>query len=108
MLGIDLADLIEENRAAVRLLESADPAFVRAGKRAALVTEQFAFEQLRRKRRAMHRDEFRLVPPAQIVNRVRGQLLARAAFAFDQDVRRRGRDLPDRVEHFAQAPAIRR
>ena len=56
----------------------------------------------------MHRDELRLVPAAQIVNRVRGQFLAGAAFAFDQNIRRRRRDLPDRVEHFAQAPAIRR
>ena len=36
------------------------------------------------------------------MNRVRGQFLAGAAFPFDQDVRGRGRDLADRVEHFAQ------
>ena len=87
VLGIDLANFIEKNRAAVRLLEPADAAFVRAGKRAAFVTEQFALEQRRRQRRAMHRYELRLVPPAQIVNGVRGQFLARAAFAFDQNIR---------------------
>ena len=99
---IDLADFIEKNRAAIRLFEPADPALVRAGKRAPFVPEKFALEQLRRERRAMNRDEFRLVPAAQIMNRLRGQFLAGAAFAFDQDICRGGRDLPDRVEHFAQ------
>ena len=68
---VDLANLIEENRAAVRLLEPADPAFVRTGERASLVAEQLALEQLRRERRAMDRDELRLVPPAQIMDRLR-------------------------------------
>ena len=36
------------------------------------------------------------------MDRVRGQFLARAAFAFDQDIGRRGRHLFDRVENFAQ------
>ncbi len=45
---------------------------------------------------------FALFRRLEIVNRVRGQFLAGAAFAFDQDIRGRGRDLPDRVEHFAQ------
>ena len=43
---VDLADFVQKNRAAVRLLEPSDPAFVRAGERASLVPEQFAFEQL--------------------------------------------------------------
>ncbi len=43
---VDLADLIEKNRAAVRLLEPADAALVRAGKCAAFVPEKFAFEQV--------------------------------------------------------------
>ena len=50
----------------------------------------------------MHGDEFRLVAPAQIMNRVRGQFLSGPALAFDQDVRGRRRDLFDRVEHFVQ------
>ena len=102
MLGVDVADFVQENGAAIRLLEPSDPAFVRAGERAALVAEQFAFEQLRRERCAMHHDKFRVVPPAQIMNRVRGQFLAGAAFAFDQNIGRRRRDLPDGIEHLAQ------
>src|SRR4051794_38832242 len=82
---IDLADFIEENRAAIRLFEAPDPPFVRTGKRAALVPEQLALQQLGRERRAMHRYKFALAPPAQIMDRLRGQLLARAAFAFDQN-----------------------
>ena len=85
---VDLADFIEKNCAAVRLLEPSDAPLVRAGERAALVPEQFALEQLRRERRAMHRHEFRLVPPAQVMDRVRRQLLAGAAFALDQNIRR--------------------
>ena len=44
VLGVISADFIEENRAAIGLLEPADAAFVRAGERALLVSEQFAFE----------------------------------------------------------------
>jgi len=36
---IDLSDFVEENRAAVRLLEPTDAPFVRTCKRAFLVTE---------------------------------------------------------------------
>ena len=50
----------------------------------------------------MYRHKFRVVTPAQIMNRVGGQFLARAAFAFDQDAGRRRRDLSDGIEHLAQ------
>ena len=55
---VDLADLVEEQRAAVRLLEAPDSPLDRARERPALVAEQLALEQLRRERRAMHGDEF--------------------------------------------------
>src|SRR5205085_5329942 len=100
--GIDLADLIEEDRAAARLLETPDPAFVRTGERAALVSKQLALEQLRRQRRAMDRDEFPFAAPAQIMDRLRGQFFARPAFAFDENVRRRWRHLLDSIEHVTQ------
>src|SRR2546421_4543913 len=44
---IDLADLVEKNGAAIRLLKPSDSPFVRAGKGAALVAKQFAFQQSR-------------------------------------------------------------
>ena len=85
---VDLATSSRKMRAAIGLLEPADAPFVRAGERAFLVPEQFALEKLRRKRRAMHRHKFRFVPPAQIMNGVRGQFFARAALAFDQHIGR--------------------
>ena len=61
---IDLADFIEENRAAGGLLESSNPTLTRSGKRSSLVPKQFTLEQLRRERRAMHDNKSRLVPTA--------------------------------------------
>jgi hypothetical protein len=40
------ADLIQKNRAAVRLLEAPDPLLVRPGEGALLVAEELAFEQV--------------------------------------------------------------
>ncbi len=97
---VDLADFIEENGAAIRLLEAPDAPLARAGERAFLVAEKLALEQLRRQRRAVDRDEFLLRPSAQRVDRLRHELLARAALALDQHGRARGRHLPDRVEDF--------
>ena len=48
-VGVDLADLVEEERAAVGLLEAADAALDGAGERAFFVAEEFALEQLRRR-----------------------------------------------------------
>ena len=45
-LGLELADLVEEERAAVGQLEPAALALGRAGERALLVAEQLALEQL--------------------------------------------------------------
>ena len=52
-----VADLVEEERAAVRGLELADAPLVGAGERAALVAEELALEELVRDRRAVERDE---------------------------------------------------
>jgi len=41
-----VADLVEENGSLVRLLETADPKFLRTGKGPALVPEQLALEQV--------------------------------------------------------------
>ena len=56
----DLADLVEEERAAVGLLEAADAPLVRAGERALLVAEELALEERLGERRAVERDEGRL------------------------------------------------
>ena len=50
-------DLVEEERALVRLLEAALPGADRAGERAAHVAEQLGLEQRLRNRAAVDRDE---------------------------------------------------
>ena len=62
-LQAHVADLVEEDRAAVGRLEHAAPLGHRAGERAALVAEQLALDQLLGNRRAVDLDE-RAVPPA--------------------------------------------
>jgi hypothetical protein len=52
-----VADLVEEQRAAVGLFEAAAAQRVGAGERALLVAEQLRFEQLLRNRRGVQRDE---------------------------------------------------
>ena len=56
---LHLADLVEEDRAGVRLLELADARRRGAGEGALLVAEQLALEQLRRQRGAVHLHERR-------------------------------------------------
>ena len=53
----ELADLVEEERAAVRALERADVRAIGAGERAALVPEELALDERRDDRRAVDDDE---------------------------------------------------
>ena len=76
-----LGDFVEEQRAAVRELEHAGPAIVRAGEGALLVTEDLALEQRLRNRRAVDGDERERRPRAQLVDRLRDELLAGARLA---------------------------
>ena len=57
VLGAHVADFVEEQRAAVGLLEPADALLVRAGERALLVAEQLRLEQVLLQRRAVHLHE---------------------------------------------------
>ena len=89
-----LADLVEEHRAAVGHLEQAALLLARIGERAALVTEQLAFEQRLGQRRAgdVHERPGRAI--ARVVQDLRGEILAGAALAGQQHRRRRAcRDL---------------
>ena len=89
----DLADLVEEQRAAVRLLEAPDAALVGAGERALLVPEQLALEERLGERGAVQRDERLLGARAERVDRAGELPLAGAALAGDEDRRPRARDL---------------
>ena len=87
--GRQLADLVEEHRAAVRALERADVRAIGAGERAALVAEQLAREQRRRRARRSRRDERLRGAPDARVQRLGDALLAGARLADDQHRRRR-------------------
>src|SRR5207248_3465278 len=80
-----VANLVEEQRAAMGLLELAEMSRRRAGERAFLVAEELRLDQLGRNRRAVHGDERLVLPRASIVNRARDQLLAGTGLAQNAD-----------------------
>ena len=96
---VDFPDLIQKKRPALRLLEAPDAPLVRARERALLVPKQLALQQRRRERRAMHRHQRKPRARAALVNALRDQFLAGAAFARDQNRRPRRRNLLHDVEH---------
>ena len=103
VFGAHVADFVEEDRAAVGLLELADLLLGRAGERALLVAEQLRLDQLLGNRGAVDLHEPLAAAQAVAVDRARDQLLAGAALAEQQDggVGRRGAldrvpDLPQR------------
>ena len=103
----EVADLVEEERSAVRRLGATDTALRRPGEGTLLVAEQLALHERFRKRRAVERDE-RLVPASrQPLDCPRHQLLARAARAADEHGRLARRDLADLLvdgPHLAAVP----
>jgi hypothetical protein len=107
-----LAQFVEEQRAAVGDAEQPHARADGARERAAHVAEQFALEQLRRNRCAVDRHERLVGARAAVVQVMREQFLAGAALALDQHRRlgaRRAFDERQRVgERLArgdQAPA---
>ena len=75
----ELADLVEEQRAAVRRLERAGARGDGAGERAGLVTEQLALEEVAGDRAAVDDDERPVAPRAREVDRLGRDVLAGAA-----------------------------
>ena len=96
-----LADLVEQERAAVRLLELADAARHGTGKCPFLVAEQLGFEKIVRNRGAIQRHQTLLAAAAVPMQIARQHLLAGAALAGDQHAGVRGRDL---ARHGQQLP----
>src|SRR5690606_10368365 len=74
----------QEQRARVGAFEVPLVLPVGAGKAAALVAEQFAFDQVRRNGAAIDRNERLVAAAAELMDGVRGQLFASAAFAYEQ------------------------
>ena len=87
-LGLDrrrhLADLVEEQHAAVGLLDASRLGGDRAGERAALVAEQLRLEQLVGQRRAVDRDERPVAAARRVVDEPRHDFLAGARLAGQQ------------------------
>ncbi len=81
---MQLADLVEEDRAAVGGLEASGLALVGAGEGTSLVTEELALEQLARDRGAVDLYERRAAPGRVRVDRVGDELLADARLAADE------------------------
>ncbi len=96
---VHLGDLVEQQRAAGRLLELADAAGDRAGEGALLVAEQLGFEQVLRDRRAVDRDERRRARGSSGVDVAREHLLAGAGLAGDQHRGVARRDLLGELDH---------
>src|SRR5690606_38883325 len=81
----DRADLVQKQRPAARQLEAPGFGVDGAGERSALMTEEFALDQLARDRRAVHLDEGAIFTSGRLVQRSRHELLARSALARDED-----------------------
>ena len=102
MRGPQLADLVEEDRPAIGLLEVPLTFSDGAGEAALRVTEQLALEQLRRDRGHVDGDERPAGARAQAVDRAREQLLARPGLAGDEDRQGRARrllEIPEQRQH---------
>ena len=80
----NVADLVQEQRAAVGGFHEADLRGRRAGERTLLMAEQFVLEQRLRKARAVHDDEGLAGTAARLVDRLGHHLLARAGLAQQQ------------------------
>ena len=96
-----VADLVQEQRAAVRLLEAPDVALAGAGEGARLVAEQLRLQQFSGDRRGVERDEWAARAWRFAVQRARHQFLAGAGLTRDQHADRRLRQSPDRAEQLA-------
>ena len=94
-----VADLVQEQRAAVRLLEAPAAHGVRARERAPLVAEQFRLQQLRGDRRGVERDERAIGARAVPVQCARDQLLAGAGLSGHEHREARAGQAADRAEH---------
>ena len=102
----DVADLVQEQRPAVRLFEPAGPVPVGPGEGPFDVAEQLAFEQRRGERRAMHGHQRLRGPGAVGVDELGEQFLPRAALAPEQHARVAAGDLAGGLEDRGHRGAV--
>ncbi len=103
-----VADLVEEQRAPVGVLEDALAVALGAGERTAHVAEELVLEQRLALPGGVERHVALLGPLGVLVDRRGDQLLARARFARDQDGDVARGDLLDRRRSPAASPPTRR
>ena len=94
-----VADFVEKQGAAIRLLEAPPPLRIRARERAFFMAEQFRFQQVRGEGGGVERDEGLVRARAMAVQSSRHEFLARARFARDQNRHAGARQSADRSEH---------
>ena len=82
-------DLVQEQGSAVRSLDDPLVPPIGACEASALVTEQFGFDQTRRNRAAVDRDERFFGPSAELVDRLCDEFFSSACLTDDQDRARR-------------------
>src|SRR5262249_42250567 len=102
-----LADLVEEQRAAVGLFEETASIGARVRERALLVPEELALEQVLRDRTAVDRHERQVLAVRSLMDRTRDELFADAALAVDEDRGLEVGDLRDRAEDVRHRRALR-
>src|SRR4051794_14625108 len=99
-----LADLVQEQRPAIGELEAALAAIGGAGERALFVAEDLALEQGLRNRGAVDRDEREAGARAELMNRLRDELLAGTRLTGDEHRCTRRRRL---LDHLVDLPHLR-
>jgi hypothetical protein len=104
--GLELADLVEEERAAGGALEAPRAARDRAGEGAALVPEELALEERARQGRAVRVDERPCAARRQRVQSPGGDALAGAGLAEDEDVAVERRERSDLAAELAHGGAL--
>ena len=108
-LGLDrdrhVADLVEEERAAIGGSEAPDAVGQRAGESAFDMPKQFAFQQRFRDGRTIDRDEGPLAPWTVEVDGARHDLLAGPTLAVQHHGRARLADFGDLLDHPAERQA---
>ena len=102
----ELADLVEEERPEVGLLEPPLALRDRAGEGAALVTEQLGVDELGGHRTAVDAQERLVATLRALVDRAGDDLLAGARLAEQQDVEIARRDHVDAIEHGAESSGV--
>jgi hypothetical protein len=96
-----IANFVEEQRAAMGLLELAEMARDGAGEGAFLVAEELGFDQLAGDGRAVQRDKWTVAARAAVVQRAGDQFFAGAGFAQDGDAGFAGSHAIDLRHHAA-------